>query len=435
MNLEKLHNTNPLVVRDYVTKKFKTFKGFRYSSKTRTKKCIDYYLAAQGSDYGQEVIENVYQTVFGQLFPDQQAETVAAARANTPHKMESSEWLEKKEGYRADVQGALSDLQLWKTTQEWQEGSRFFAQLVSRVEFVDATICDTQQFKTEFSSECKAAITSSVAMTESEKEAKFDLMVGFQQSSSCSFEARDENWGVISGKLEESFVTAIWAEGSAKVTMDELGFDAQLQAAVAIGAQLNLEGTLTWTKEQHKVKLGGEAEVFVGGRAQAQFKLSLKAHKGLEAAIKAGAFAGFSAEVKGYCSYAYDGQQIARVEATAAVTFGVGAEFEASIEAHIFGPTKITFKANLTAGFGTALGATTEINFSEAALASSQEFRKVVYWRTLAKGYEMDLMNSDARNLYYLNKSIGRLEEELASTSSTIASFNKIPMEKRSLLR
>ena len=434
MQLDKLLSNNPKVVEEYVTSKFKTFKSFKYSAKTRTKKCIDYYLAASGSDFAQDIVERVYQDTYGQLFPDQQAERVAIERASSPIKKESGQWLDDQEDYYEDVNGALNDLQIWKRSGDWQEGPRFFQQLVTRVEFVDDTICDARQFNKEFSTACKAEINSSVTMSDSEREAKFDLMVGFEQSAMCSFEAHDENWGDISAKLEQSFKAGLWANGGAKVAMERLGFSAEVQAAIAVGAQLNIDGNLTWKKDNHEIKLGGEAEVFVGARAQGEMKLTVSAIKGLEASIKAGAFAGFSAEAKGYCSYSYDGQTIARVEASAAVTFGAGAEFEASIKAPIFGPTEISFKANLTLGFGTAVGTTAEIDFSEAALAASTEFRKVVYWRTMAKGYEMDLMNSDAKNLYYLNKAIGRLKDELQSTGNAIKSHNSVPMEKRSLL-
>lgn len=434
MDLTQLRSKNSQVVNDYVLKKFKVFNGFTYSKKTRVKKCIQYYLAAEGSLYGQEAVETIYQKVFGQLFPLDEAEEIERKLSSGPQKVESSVALDKMENDRDALQKTLDQLLIWKRGHEYDLGETFFSQLLNEVSFVDDTLLDTMEFNGEFSEACKAQINSSVTMTKDEIEAKFDMLVGFEQSASCSFEAASVNWGVVNGKLEESFKAGLWANGGAKAAMQKLGFTAEVQAAIAIGAQLNLAGELKWSKGKGQLSLGGAAEVFVGARASGEAKISVSALKGLEASIKAGAFAGFSAEVSGSCAFSYDGKSLAKVKATAGVTFGAGAEFEASIKAPIFGPTKITFAASLSLGFGTSCKTEAELNFSEMALAASTEFRTVVYWRTLARGYEMTLMNQEARNLYYLNKSINRFKQELESKTSSITSFNKVPMEKRSLL-
>lgn len=435
MDLGKLRSNDPQVVSDYVLQKFKIFNRITYSRKTRVRKCVEYYLAAEDSPYGESEIEQTYQFVFKQMFPVEEAEALAR-KASTPvkHKIESSEWLKNKEKTSLRLDETLQKLQRWKKDGEYQMGESFFARLETAVGFVDSSIFDTTSFSSEFSSACAAEIGSSVTVSKQEIEAKADLMVGFKQSAKCSFEANSQDWGTINAKLEESFKAGLWANGGAKASMERLGFSAEVQAAVAIGAQLNVEGEFTWTKGRGQLRLGGEVEAFAGARASAKATLSVSAIKGLEASIKAGAFAGFSVEATGSCSFTYDGKPIAKVAATAGITFGVGAEFEASIKAPIFGPTKISFEANLTVGFGASSKATAEIDFSEMALATSQEFRKVVYWRTLARGYEMTLMNSDARNLYYLNKAISRVTEEMGSTRDTIKSFSKVPLEKRPLL-
>jgi hypothetical protein len=58
----------------------------------------------------------------------------------------------------------------------------------------------------------------------------------------------------------------------------------------------------------------------------------------------------------------------------------------------------------------------------------------MVYWRTMARGYEAVLMESDAKNLHYLKKCIARLEAEIADTDDLVNSYKNTPMEKRSLL-
>ena len=143
-------------------------------------------------------------------------------------------------------------------------------------------------------------------------------------------------------------------------------------------------------------------------------------------------FLSFKAE--GSCSFVYGEATLASVTGSASIDFGVGATFEASIKAPIFGPTSISLESGVTMGIGSTVSVEMEIDFDEVALASSRAFKQVVYWRTMARGYEMGLMDSDAKNLYYLKKAIARLEEELESTEGVIDGYNKTPIEKRRLL-
>jgi hypothetical protein len=96
--------------------------------------------------------------------------------------------------------------------------------------------------------------------------------------------------------------------GDRELKLTELGLSAELQAALAIGAQLDVKGEVAWSKNKHQVKVGGEASAFIGAEAKLKLKLSTSAIEGLEAKIEAGAFAGFKASVKGSCAYSYDGQ-------------------------------------------------------------------------------------------------------------------------------
>jgi hypothetical protein len=433
MQIDKIRSSDSRVVEGYILKKFTEFNGLTYSSSSRKKKCIAYYLAAKGSPHGQAVIERIYQQVFKQILPDPPAPKAGGLTAG---KKSSDDWLDEQGEYAVELTEALAVLKLWKATNMWQEGESFYAGLVTRVQFVDESICNQQEFQSEYSAVCRSEITSSAAVNDKEREAKFALMVGVEQAASCAFEARSMNWGLINGKLDESFKAGIWSSGTAKLKMDRLGFSAEMQAAIAIGAQLNLEGDLRWSSKGGKgvLVLGGTAEVFVGARASAETKLSVSARTGLEASIKAGCFAGFSAKAEGTCSFSYDGKEIASATASAGILFGAGAEFEASIKAPIFGPTEISFAASAAVGLGVSSAAAVSFSFNAAALASSQQFRQMVYWRTMAKGYEMTLMNSDAKNLYYLNKSIKRLGDELESTTDAVDSFNRMPLDKRPLL-
>lgn len=437
MDLGKLNSNDPAVVHDYVLKKFKSFRGVTWSRKARIKKCDAYYLAAAAGPHGQDVIPSVYNQVFGELFDledvRQRAEELAAKKPPVIM-LESGAWLERQEQHGDDVQAALAELNGWLEGNEWQCGERFFAQLVDRVSFLDDKLCDPTQFSSEFSSQCRAAITSETAMTRQEASAAFDLMVGFKQNARGSFESRSTNWGVVNAKLEESFRAGVWASGSAKANMDRLGFSAEVQAAVAVGALLTVEGELTWTKGDVGIKLAGSLEAFGGARAEASVALSVSAIRGIEASVSAGAFAGLQFKAEGSFALTFGNETLAKVTASASIDFGVGATFEASIKAPLFGPTTISIESGVTVGIGGTAGVEVEIHFDEIALASSRAFRQVVYWRTMARGYEMTLMNSDARNLYYLKKCIARLEEERVSTEGLIEGYNRTPIEKRKLL-
>jgi hypothetical protein len=439
MDLNKLRSNNPTVVQEYVEKKFKSFKGLRYTRSGRIKKIDAYYVAAAGSPHGQDVIESVYQTVFGELYDDEDAirrAEKAAAKKPEKVKVESNAWLGEQTDEQEKLESALAKLKHWKSpsVKGYEGGEEFFAKLRTLVSTVDKTICDTTQFKSEFAADCRAEITSNVAMTKEEVSAAFDLMVGFQQNASCTFETRSQNWGEINAKLEQSFKAGGWANGEARARMMKLGFSAEAQAAIAIGAQFSLEGELKWTKGKNALVLSGDGEIFLGAEAHGELKIKASALEGLALAIAVGAFAGFKANVSGAFGFEYGGNKVASVEASAGVTFGAGGEFSVQLAAPIFGPTTFAIEANAAVGLGVNTDIQVAIDFNEAALATSQSFRQVVYWRTMAKGWDSSLMDQDARNLFYLNKAIARVEAELTDMTAKIDSFNAVPMEERSLL-
>ena len=73
VNLNKLQSNDSSVVYDYVTKKFRKLKGIFTTRAARKTKCIDYWIASEDSKHGQKTIERVYQEVFGELFPVDEA--------------------------------------------------------------------------------------------------------------------------------------------------------------------------------------------------------------------------------------------------------------------------------------------------------------------------------------------------------------------------
>ncbi len=439
MDLAKLNSRDASVCEAYVTKKFKSFKGITYSKASRRKKCEGYYIAAAAGPHGQATIMDVYPDIFGgELFdPDNADKRAAAAKAKKPDKVmiESGEYFSKKGKHRQRLILLRDELIRDRDGGEaWQGGPAYFNKLKTRMESIDGDVCNASQFVREFSAECSAKIRSNASVSREEASAEFDLMVGFSETAAIGFEARSTNWGEVSAKLEQSFKAGLWASGSAKAKMSAAGISAEVQAAIAAGILLNVEGNLAWTRGSAGIQLGGTAEMFAGARADVSAKLTASAREGFEASIAAGAFAGLEFKCEGSCAFTYKGEKLASAGASASITFGAGASFEASIKAPIFGPTSISMEGNLTLGIGSATEITVEVDFDQMALASSAAFREIVYWRVMARGYEASLMESDAKNLYYLNKCIKRIGQEIEEETAAIASYEKTPMEKRGLL-
>ena len=330
----------------------------------------------------------------------------------------------------------LAQLREWKENGDYQLGDYFYSDLETAVELIDPRIMDSVNIERVNSVSIGAKHKLSIERTDNSFEAAFEGMVGLQQQFEMSFVAGipSGQWGQISAKLEESFKAGVWGNASAKANLEKLGFSAEVQAAIAIGMELEVKGSAQWQKGDHALKLGGQAKAFVGAEANVQAKLSVSALKGLEASIKAGAFAGFKAEAKGSFGIVVAGRDIMSAEASVAVVFGAGAELNASIKVPILGPTKIEFKALLSLGLGVETGCTFEINISETVLASKEVLLRMKYYRYVLKGYSTDLMNADARNLFYLNKAIKRFEATIEELEESIKSRDKIPIEKRSLL-
>ena len=107
---------------------------------------------------------------------------------------------------------------------------------------------------------------------------------------------------------------------------------------------------------------------------------------------------------------------------------------QGSIKAPIFGATEIAFGAQLAVGLGHSVDCTTAIDFTEIFLAGKEQFRNLIYLPTLAKGYKMDLMTQEAKNLHYLNKCIARIGEDIEGLTELLDGLARVPTEKQKLL-
>ena len=419
---------------DYCLRKFKKMDSPFYPRKARDKKCILYYIAASMSNRGE--VERAYQVAFKQFFPDgaDLIEKQMQLKADKQQKKSSVEWREETTGKIEDGQQLLELLKDWKAGQKYQEGEAFFLELQSKIRDFDSTLCDPTEFRSEAEILRVAKLTGKMNKTAKEVSVEFEGMIGIRQTASIKFEHFNENWGVINAALEEEFKLGAWTSGSAKAKMEKLGFTLEAQAALAIGAQLNIDGNLTWRKGKAGLDLKGSGELFAGAEGALSGRLSANVRKGLEASFEAKAFAGFRAKVSGEAAFVYGEKSLVGIKAEAEVSFGVGGEISASFKAPIFGATQVSFTSSAAIGLGTGVSVETTVNCSEIYLAGAEKFREVVYWQMIARGYSQELMTQDFKNLYYLNKCINRISLEVEGMEERVRSFDKTKPEKQRLL-
>jgi hypothetical protein len=435
MRADILQSKNSDEVRTYLQKKFKTFNSWTYSTNSRNKKCVQYYLCA--SDENKRLVEGAYFATFKASFPKDLATKAQAdleRKAAGPVMVERSEWIGMQEDRQDSAQQLLDQLILWRDNQDYQYGERFFNQLQSRVAEFDPSLVNPKEFLSESEVKRVAKLTGNTTKTAKEVQAEFEGMIGVRQSAEVTFEAYSPQWGQINAALKEDFKAGAWASGNARAALTKRGFDVEVQAAVAFGAELNIDGSCTWKLAKHGLDLSGNCNLFAGANASFDGKLSADLFKGINASLALGAFAGVQASVTGKCAFTYDDKPMVGVDATASVQFGVGGSLSGTLKVPIFGATQIGFATSVAIGLGMGVSTNTEIHFSQIYLAGKEDFRKLLYLPTIAQGYRMDLMTQDAKNLHYLDKCIARIGDGVTGMQETIASVKKVPEEKQSLL-
>lgn len=435
MRADILQSKNSDEVRTYLNKKFKGFNSWTYSKDRRNQKCANYYVCA--SEDNKRLVESVYFSVFQASFPKALANQVQQdleRKAEGPVMLERSQWIEMQEDRQQSAQQLLDQLIKWKEEGDYQEGEMFFLQMQARVREFDPSLVNPKEFLTEKEVKRVASLTGSKTKTAREVQAEFEGMIGVQQSAGVKFEAYSAKWGQINAALKEDFKAGAWASGSVKAALKKTGLSAEVQAAAAFGCELNIDGSCTWKLADHGLDLSGNCNLFAGANASLNAKLSADLLKGFNASIAMGAFAGVSASVTGKCAFTYDDKTMVGVDATASVQFGVGGSLSGKLAVPIFGATEIGFSSSVSIGLGFGVSTNTEIHFAQIYLAGKDDFRRLCYLPTIAKGYRMDLMTQDAKNLHYLDKCIARIGDGVTGIQDKIASVKKVPQEKQSLL-
>jgi hypothetical protein len=435
MRADILQGNNSELIRTYLNKKFKVFDSWTYSKDRRNQKCVNYYLCA--SDANKHLVEAAYFATFHARFPHelaQQAQRKLDRQAAGPIMMERSEWMGKQEKRQGSAQQLLDQLILWKEDGDYQLGERFFNQLQSRVKEFDSSLVNPSEFLSEVEVKRVAKLTGSTTKSAREVKAEFEGMIGVKQSAKVSFEAYSPKWGEINLALKEDFKAGAWASGSARAALERKGFDLQAQAAVGFGAELNIDGSCTWKLANHGLDFSGNCNLFAGATASASGQLSVDLYKGINASIALNGFVGLQASVSGRCALTYEDKTMVGVDATASVQFGVGGSLSGSLQVPIFGATQIGFSTSASIGLGFGVSTNTEIHFSQIYLAGQNDFRKLIYLPTIAKGYRMDLMTQQAKNLHYLDKCIARIGDGVTDTEEKLTSMKNVPEDQQSLL-
>ena len=106
MRTDILTSKNQKAIREYVTKKFTTYKSWTYSKATRRKKCRQYYEMAESEGNGQ-IVKDVYMLLFHEALPP------APPQKKSPLLVSPDDWLEHQEDRIARTDRVLKTLQMW----------------------------------------------------------------------------------------------------------------------------------------------------------------------------------------------------------------------------------------------------------------------------------------------------------------------------------
>ncbi len=400
MDMAKLGSADMLVVRPYVTKKFRMFEKMKQPD--RIKKCRQYYDAVRDKPANARVVTDQYFSIFRAVLDT----TPVAGNALEPH--------------RKVIEADLAKLKKWDKEQDWQEGPVFVDKLRRLMVAYDASACEDISYRANFGKEAKSAMTGKGALCSSGVEASFDAILAMQQEAKFEFTCRTDNFGTLGAKIEESLKVGAWGSGKAAAAMSAAGFSAEAQFMFAAGLELKAEGLLSWGKGNVGLELGGGVNVFAGAKAGAGFKLGVDAQRNLTASVEAGCFAGLAITCDGHCAINYAGKAVVETTAEFGLKLGVGAEFSAEYSTSIFGPMNLSIGLGGAIGLGAEIAGTLALDFSQIYTLGADAFRTAIYLPTLAKGYKMDLMSDDTRNRYYLMKSIALVEEELQALTEVM---------------
>jgi hypothetical protein len=424
-------------VATYIDKKFRDWKPWKVSLRSQAwrVKAYEVLIFARGTPHLQ-LVKDKYFNIFHEAVPAESELLRLCPPVRERRRINADEWEEALERRIRSLNVVLAQLEEWKEGHDYEEGDIFYDRLSEAVELIDPRIMDAVDIRRMNEVSIGRKHKLDVERTDRSFNAEFEAMVGVRQEFAMSFSSGvpDVGWGQINAKLEQSFRGGVWGSGKAQAELGKLGFSAEVQAAIFIGAELEVKGSASWTKGDSELSLGGSGRVFIGGEASFEAKLSVDARKGIEAAFRAGAFAGFKAEAKGTFGIKVAGHDLMSGEVAAAVLFGVGAEIKAAVSVPILGPSTFEFAASLALGLGVETSCSFEVNFSEMALASQELLLRMKNYRHILRGYSLKLTNETAKNLYYLEKAITRFRATIEELEETIAKRNMKPEDERSLL-
>jgi len=429
-----LLNGNATTVRAYMLKKYASWSSWHWNADKRNGMVVKYYDYA--SIDNQQVIRSSFADYFREPWPAEklrQYQAMLKHKAERSQKVEYGEAVQMKEEHLAEMEGALLLLLEWKKGgMKVQGGEDFYLELKAKVEPLIVGTFDRAMLRNENYVRGVSALTHSGSLTKNKAEGEFDFMAGMKAKTVTDFKF---DRGLLQGAatLDGEMRAGVWGNGSVKAQIGKKGISAEAAMALAFGLEMKVDAATAWSVGDFGVALKGNGRLFVGGEASAEAKLKVGA-TGFEAAVKAGAFVGIKAECSGTVSVQYMGGDMFSATATANISCGVGAQFEASIKTSLFGPTEFVFAVDLAKGVGGGFSTSTAISFDRMGLAANAKFRDLLYLPTILKGYSGELMDQERLNSHYLVKSIKCLQDEIEGAKETLSALNKVKVEKRPLL-
>jgi len=430
-----LLNGNATTVKAYMLKKYATWSSWHWSVDKRNNMVVKYYDFA--STDNQQVIRTSFADYFREPWPAEKLRQYQAIQKQKDdkwsNKVEFSEAVKMKKEHLAEMETTLLLLKDWKTGRgKVQEGEDFYLELKATVEPLIVGTFDRAMLRNENYVRGVSALTHSGSLTKSKAEGEFDFMAGMKAKTVTDFKF---DQGLLQGAatLDGEMRAGVWGNGSVKAQIGKKGISAEAAMALAFGLEMKVDAATAWSINDFGVALKGNGRLFIGGEASASAKLKVGA-KGFEASVQAGAFVGIKAECSGTISVQYMGGDMISQTATANISCGVGAQFAASIESTLFGPTVFAFAVDLAKGVGGGFSTSTAISFDRVGLAANAKFRDLLYLPTVLKGYSGELMNQERLNAHYLTKSIKCLEDEIESAKETLGSLKNLKQEEGPLL-
>lgn len=243
-----------------------------------------------------------------------------------------------------------------------------------------------------------------------------------------------------SGSIKKGFAEGSYeaklgasASGSASASVGPRGLDAKASASVTVGATVTVKGKLDLTKKSSGIVLEGEANIKLGGGAEAEAHLGLTPTS-LNAGFNAEAFLGLKGDAKATGTLKIFGRDIFEVTGSVSGSLGLGADAQGQLRVDaIAGGMRLGFGVSATVGLGAGASLEHSLNFRNVVLVSYEGVDRLL--SPASRGYESINTNEQALTMKYnamievLEKYKAPLEKRLAEVDSGDESTPLLPTQ------